>query len=86
MENSNEAEKIPINEEFPELDEPGCSLCNFRSRMFNSLEKKDMFLKTLQKSWKRPVITYLKERADALGVACQVSIPKARPLQTTTPI
>ena len=40
MESLDKTMDLPINEEFPELDDPGCSLCNFRSRMFNSLVQK----------------------------------------------
>ena len=31
---------LHINEEFPELDDPGCTFCNFRRYMIKTIKKK----------------------------------------------
>jgi len=40
MESLDKTMDLPINEEFPELDDPGCTFCNFRRYMLNSLIQK----------------------------------------------
>ena len=40
MESLDKTMDLPINEEFPQLDDPGCTVCNFRRYMLNSLIQK----------------------------------------------
>ena len=58
--------KIPINEEFPELDEPGCDVCNYYKYIFNSLVEKGYIFENFAEKM-REAGEYLLEKEFKLG-------------------
>ncbi len=68
--------KIPINEEFPELDEPGCDVCNYYKYIFNSLVEKGYIFENFAEKMREAGESYWKKSLSLGRKVCHLSTPK----------